>query len=79
MLDGNVSSGNVTLTALVSRSISQLNQTGKILHLISSTPQQYHHNKMKSQTMQLLSIANNKAYLATTTPMTTLATASRPN
>ena len=38
ILGGNVSSGNVTLSALVSTTINHLRQTGKILHLISSTP-----------------------------------------
>lgn len=78
ILGGNVSSGNVTLNPLVSRSINQLNQTGKILHLISSTPASfagYPAHKIvyttispqgnESEIMQLISIASNKAYFIT--------------
>jgi hypothetical protein len=78
ILGGNVSSGNVTLTALVSTTINHLRQTGKILHLISSTPTtlagKSAHKIVYTTTapqgfeleaMQLISLVGKKAYFIT--------------
>jgi eukaryotic-like serine/threonine-protein kinase len=78
ILAGNVSSGNVTLAALVSTTINHLRQTGKILHLISSTPTTLAGNLahklvyttmapqgIELEAMQLISLVGNKAYLIT--------------
>lgn len=75
ILGQNVSSGNITLTALVSTNISHLRQTGKILSLISSTPAvfaRYPAHKIayitissqlnEFEVMQLISLVGNKAY-----------------
>jgi hypothetical protein len=75
ILGQNVSSGNVTLTALVSTNINHLKQTGKILSLISSTPAVfagYPAHKItyitissqlnEFEVMQIISLVGNKAY-----------------
>lgn len=78
ILGGNVSSGNVTLAALVSTNINHLRQTGKILHLISSTPATLAGNPAHKiiyttmspqgfdlEAMQLISLVGKKAYFIT--------------
>jgi PsbP-like protein len=78
ILGGNVSSGNVTLSALVSTTINHLRQTGKILHLISSTPTTLAGNLahkliyttmapqgFELEAMQLISLVGKKAYFIT--------------
>jgi hypothetical protein len=78
ILGGNVSSGNVTLTTLVSTTIKQLKQSGKILHLISSTPTTLAGNLahklvyttmapqgFELEAMQLISLVGKKAYFIT--------------
>jgi hypothetical protein len=78
ILGGNVSSGNVTLAALVSTTINHLRQTGKILHLISSAPTTlagYSAHKIvyatiapqgfELEAMQLISLVGKKAYFIT--------------
>lgn len=78
ILGGNVSSGNVTLSALVSTTINHLRQTGKILHLISSTPTTLGGNLaykliyttmapqgFELEEMQLISLVGKKAYFIT--------------
>jgi hypothetical protein len=78
ILGGNVSSGNVTLTALVNTTINHLRQTGKILHLISSTPTTLAGNLahklvyttmapqgFELEAMQLISLVGKKAYFIT--------------
>lgn len=78
ILGGNVSSGNVTLSALVSTTINHLRQTGKILHLISSTPTTLAGNLahkliyttmapqgFELEEMQLISLVGKKAYFIT--------------
>jgi len=78
ILGGNVSSGNVTLTALVSTTINHLRQTGKILHLISSAPTTLAGNLahklvyttmapqgFELEAMQLISLVGKKAYFIT--------------
>ena len=78
ILGGNVSSGNVTLSALVSTTINHLRQTGKILHLISSTPTTLAGNLahklvyttmapqgFELEAMQLVSLVGKKAYFIT--------------
>jgi photosystem II reaction center protein PsbP len=78
ILGGNVSSGNVTLTALVNTTINHLRQTGKILHLISSTPTTLAGNLahklvyttmapqgFELEAMQLISLIGKKAYFIT--------------
>jgi PsbP-like protein len=78
ILVGNVSSRNVTLTALVSTTINHLRQTGKILHLISSTPITLSGNLahklvyttmapqgFELEAMQLISLVGKKAYFIT--------------
>jgi len=74
---GNVSSGNVTLAALVSTTINHLRQTGKILHLISSTPTTLDGNlahklvyttmapQGSQEAMELVSLVGKKAYFIT--------------
>jgi hypothetical protein len=75
LLGGNVSSGNVTLTSLFNADINHLNQTGKILHLISSIPATFagypaHRivyttilpQRVQFEVMKLISLAGNKAY-----------------
>ena len=74
---GNVSSGNVTLAALVSTTINHLRQTGKILHLISSTPTTLAGNlahklvyttmapQGSQEAMELVSLVGKKAYFIT--------------
>jgi hypothetical protein len=75
LLGGNVSSGNVTLTSLFNADINHLNQTGKILHLISSIPTTFagysaHKivyttilpQRVEFEVMKLISLAGNKAY-----------------
>jgi PsbP-like protein len=75
LLGGNVSSGNVTLTSLFNADINHLNQTGKILHLISSIPATFagypaHKivyttilpQRVEFEVMKLISLADNKAY-----------------
>jgi PsbP-like protein len=75
LLGGNVSSGNVTLTSLFNADVNHLNQTGKILHLISSTPATFagypaHKivyttilpQQVEFEVMKLISLAGNKAY-----------------
>jgi len=78
ILGGNVSSGNVTLAALVSTTINHLRQTGKILHLISSAPTTLAGNLahklvyttmapqgFELEAMQLISLVGKKAYFIT--------------
>ncbi|MGC1929369.1 MAG: PsbP-related protein [Candidatus Nitrosopolaris sp.] len=78
ILGGNVSSGNVTLAALVSTNINHLRQTGKILHFISSAPATLAGNPahkivytriapqgFEFEAMQLISLVGNKAYFIT--------------
>jgi hypothetical protein len=78
ILGGNVSSGNVTLAALVSTTINHLRQTGKILHLISSSPTTLAGNLahklvyttmapqgFELEAMQLISLVGKKAYFIT--------------
>lgn len=78
ILGGNVSSGNVTLAALVSTTINHLRQTGKMLHLISSTPTTLAGNLahklvyttmapqgFELEAMQLISLVGKKAYFIT--------------
>jgi hypothetical protein len=78
ILGQNVSSGNITLTALVGTNINHLRQTGKILSLISSTPAVfagYPAHKItyitisphldEFEVMQLISLVGNKAYFVT--------------
>jgi hypothetical protein len=75
---GNVIQGNLTLTQLVTVNINHLNQTGKILHLISSTPAAFagypahmivyttiSPQRIESEVMQLISLVGNKAYFIT--------------
>lgn len=78
ILGGNLSSGNVTLAALVSTTINHLRQTGKMLHLISSTPTTLAGNLahklvyttmapqgFELEAMQLFSLVGKKAYFIT--------------
>lgn len=75
---GNISSRNITLSALVSATINHLKQTGKILHIISSTPTTLAGNLahrliyttmapqgFELEEMQLISLVGKKAYFIT--------------